>query len=92
MTAKTEIWAFKELIKLSFHKVSKDRGRQVHFANLKICGCSSVVERQLPKLNVASSSLVIRLKENRNKFLIVWSNSQQEVSPQKTMDIDIISL
>ena len=31
------------------------------FAKLKECGCNSVVECQLPKLNVAGSSPVTRL-------------------------------
>jgi hypothetical protein len=32
---------------------------------LKSCGCNSVVECQLPKLNVAGSSPVTRLQNNQ---------------------------
>lgn len=35
----------------------------VLFASLKLCGCNSVVECQLPKLNVAGSSPVTRLQK-----------------------------
>ena len=42
------------------------RGRQCH--TLPLCGCNSVVECQLPKLNVAGSNPVIRFNKNQSIF------------------------
>ena len=44
---------------------------QLALCELRLCGCSSVVERQLPKLNVVSSSLIIRLLLSINKSFVI---------------------